>query len=124
MKVKSEKREKGFTLIELMVVISIIILLAGIMLPNFLKQMEKAKLAKAKADIEILIRSLTLYKIDNEVFPPSLSYLTSGEHPYLSREIPPSPWKGEYIYSLYSNYYVIQATDYSGKVKYSETIKF
>ncbi|GEM_PF-2894054 len=116
--------KRGFTLIELMVVIAIIVLLAGVMIPNYIKNMEKAKLAKAKADIEILIKAITLYRVDSEEFPSSLSDLTSGTHPYLARGIPPSPWGGPYTYSLSTNSYTIEAKDSQGKVKYSETIKF
>ena len=115
---------RGFTLIELMVVIAIIVLLAGIMIPNYIKNMEKAKLAKAKADIEILIKAITLYRIDSEVFPSSLTDLTSGDHPYLARDIPSTPWGGVYTYSLGASSYTIEAKDSSGNVKYSETIKF
>ncbi|NOZ63850.1 MAG: prepilin-type N-terminal cleavage/methylation domain-containing protein [Caldiserica bacterium] len=121
---KTQNFLKGFTLIELMVVIAIVVLLAGIMIPNYIKNMEKAKLAKAKADIEILIKAITLYRVDSEEFPSSLTDLTSGTHPYLARDIPLSPWGGSYTYSLGTNSYTIEAKDSQGKVKYSETIKF
>ena len=117
-------KKRGFTLIELMVVIAIIVLLAGIMIPNYIKQMDKAKMAKTRADIEILIKAVNLYRIDSGEFPSSLTDLTSGTHPYLARGIPKTPWEGDYTYSLGSNSYTLQAKDSSGNVKYSETIKF
>ncbi|HEX68558.1 MAG TPA: prepilin-type N-terminal cleavage/methylation domain-containing protein [bacterium] len=119
-----EKRKKGFTLMELMVVMAIITLLAGILLPNYIKHIEKAKLAKAKADIEELIKAISLYRIDNGAFPSSLSDLTSGTHPYLAREIPSTPWGGSYEYTLGADSYTLEAKDSQGTVKYSETIKF
>ncbi len=114
----------AFTLMELMVVVAIITLLAGILLPNYIKHVEKAKMAKAKADIEILIKAISLYRIDNGAFPSSLSQLTTTSPPYLSREIPSTPWGGEYGYTLRTDSYTLTATDSQGNVKYSETVKF
>ena len=63
------KRQSGFTLIEIMVVIIILGLLAGLVLPKFLGQEEKAKVEVAKTQIRALEGALDAYKLDNGFYP-------------------------------------------------------
>jgi len=104
-------REKGFTLIEIMVVVVIIGLLATLILPRVLGRQEEAFVAKAKSDIQALTSALKLYKLDNFNYPSTEQGLEalvtqpSGDPPakywkqggYIER-LPPDPWGNAYQY--------------------------
>ena len=114
------KLKKGFTLIELLVVIAIIMLLASIIVPNYLKQLEKSKIGKATADVMLLRKSVDLFRANNSgTLPASLAVLVSQK--YLSKAVPADPWGGTYVYTTTANSYTI--TDGSSK-GISETINF
>lgn len=104
---------KGFTLIEIMVVIVILALLAALVGPKIIGRSDDAKLADAKLQIRNLETALKLYKLDNGVYPGTeqgleslLEKPTVGHIPrnyrqggYLEgKSLPKDPWGGEYIY--------------------------
>ncbi len=66
---RRKRREKAFTLIELMIVIVIIGILATLLIPRIMERPEEARRIKAKADIKTIESALKLYKIDNGVYP-------------------------------------------------------
>ncbi len=74
----NKNSEKGFTLVELLVVIIIIGILAAIALPNFLNQSAKAKQTEAKQNIAMVNRVQTLYRIENSGFADSFNKLAIG----------------------------------------------
>jgi type IV pilus assembly protein PilA len=74
----NKKSQKGFTLVELLVVIIIIGILAAIALPNFLNQSAKAKQTEAKQNIAVINRIQTLYRVENSSFADSFDKLAIG----------------------------------------------
>lgn len=103
---RRSKIRRGFTLIELLVVLVILALLAGIVLPRFLQQGEKAKVQAAQTQIEQFKTAAQLFAVDNGSAPKSLDELIhqpSGAKnwkKYLAdlNEIPKDPWGNDYIY--------------------------
>lgn len=104
---------RGFTLIELMVVIVILGILAGLIIPRIMSRPEEARQAKARIQIESLETALKLYKLDNGSYPSTEQGLqalveapTVGDLPkkwreggYLEkRRVPKDPWDNEYVY--------------------------
>lgn len=67
--VNSKRHQAGFTLVEIMVVVIIIGLLAGIVVPNIMDNLDKANVQKARADFSAIQTALKLYRIDNFNFP-------------------------------------------------------
>lgn len=83
-------RVRGFTLIEIMIVISIIGTLSAIATPNYLKYMNKGRIALAISDIRLIEKQIMGYWIDTGELPDSLSDLPNGN--------PTDPWGKPYQY--------------------------
>lgn len=102
--------QRGFTLIELMVVLVIIAVLASLIVPNVLDRADDARITAAKSDIGNLVQALKLYKLDSQRFPtneqgglqalvikPTNGQIPQNWRPYLDK-LPADPWGNAYIY--------------------------
>jgi general secretion pathway protein G len=65
----NKQRSKGFTLVEIMVVVVIIGILAALVVPKLLGRTDDARITAAKSDIASLMNALKLYKLDNQRYP-------------------------------------------------------
>ncbi len=101
---------RGFTLIEIMVVVIIIGLLAAVIVPTVINQVDEARVVKAKQDIQSLETALTLFRLDNSKYPtteqglnalvsqptdPTIKHWKPGG--YLQR-VSKDPWGFDYQY--------------------------
>lgn len=87
---------KGFTLIEVMVVVVILGILAAVVVPNIMDEPEKARINKAKQDIRALEEALNRYKLDNYDYPSTEQGLEAlVTKPSGTPE--PKRWKGPYV---------------------------
>jgi type II secretion system protein G len=68
-------RARAFTYIELMVVVSMIAILAAIGVPNFLEAQTRSKIARARADMSVLLAALEDYRLDWRDYPPNLPWM-------------------------------------------------
>jgi len=94
---KNIKKQKGFTLIEIMIVVVIIGILASIIMPKIMDKPGQARLQKAKHDIQTISSSLNLYKLDKFNYPSTDEGLDALIGTYLDRK-PTDPWGREYYY--------------------------
>jgi general secretion pathway protein G len=103
------RKQSGFTLIEVMVVVVILGILAAIVVPRVMDRPDAARITKAKQDIRALESALNLYKLDNFVYPNTdqglealVSKPSSTPEPrnwkqYMDR-LPKDPWGNDYQY--------------------------
>jgi general secretion pathway protein G len=105
--------QRGFTLIEIMVVVVIIGVLIGLVAPNILGRVDSARVTAARADITVLEQALEMYRLDNGRYPttdqgltalvvkPSGSAAPRSWNPegYLKgKKVPKDPWGADYQY--------------------------
>lgn len=100
---------RGFTLIEVMVVIVILGVLAALVVPRIMSRPDEARVVAARQDIASLMQALKLYKLDNRRYPtseqgltalvarPAAAPLPDNWKPYLER-LPNDPWGTPYQY--------------------------
>lgn len=110
MKQHTKRKQQGFTLLELLVVLGIIAMLAGLVGPQVMKHMGESKVKAAKVQIEDLAQTLDMYKLDVGSYPTSEQGLNAlienpgdikrWNGPYLRKaKVPLDPWNNEYRYT-------------------------
>lgn len=107
---RRRRSQAGITLIEMLVVVTIIALFVGIVGVNILGQGEKAKVTAARTEMASFMNALTLYKLDVGTFPPTNVGLNalrirpegaaSWAGPYLAKDVPLDPWNAPYQYKF------------------------
>lgn len=102
------KTSKGFTLLELLVVIVIIGLLAGYVAPRYFSQVGRSEIQVARAQIDSLEKALDQFRIDVRRYPSAEEGLDAlvakpaaagnWNGPYLKKAVPADPWGRAYVY--------------------------
>lgn len=105
-------KHKGFTLLEIIVVVAIIAILAAYIAPKVAGRVDDARVSKAKSDIRVLESSLELYKLDNFAYPssdqglqalttkPSGSELKHWRKGGYIKKLSKDPWGNDYQYQF------------------------
>ena len=103
------RAQRGFTLIELLVVLVIMGVLAALIVPSVLERTDDARATAARTDVNSILQSLKLYKLDNQRYPsaeqgldalvrkPSVGTVSPNWKPYLDK-LPNDPWGRPYQY--------------------------
>lgn len=103
------KKQFGFSLIEIMVVVVILGILASLVVPKIINRPDEARVVKAKQDILAIQNALDLYKLDNGFYPstdqglqalvvkPTTDPIPSSWKQYLNA-VPKDPWSHDYLY--------------------------
>ena len=101
--------QRGFSLIEIMVVVVILGILASIVVPKIINRPDEARVVKAKQDVLAIQNALDLYKLDNGIYPstdqgllalvekPTSNPIPRDWKPYL-KSLPKDPWGRGYLY--------------------------
>ena len=101
--------QRGFSLIEIMVVVVILGILAALVVPKIINRPDEARVVKAKQDVLAIQNALELYKLDNGFYPstdqglvalvekPTSSPVPQDWKSYL-KTLPKDPWGREYLY--------------------------
>jgi general secretion pathway protein G len=110
MKRRRNRQQAGITLIEMLVVVTIIALFAALVAPVMFKQSDKARVVAARAQIQSFMTALGSYKLDTGVLPSTdeglqalrvkPGNLDQWQGPYLPKDIPLDPWGHAYVYKF------------------------
>ncbi len=106
-KVSLNRARKGFTLVELLIVIIIIAVLAAIAIPKFVNSSTRSKEASLKADLKLYRNAIELFKNDTGAYPAALGDLAATTAPAAGKDstgaaksIAAADWKGPYLNAL------------------------
>ena len=103
-------KQRGFTLLELLVVIVIIGLLAGYVAPRYFSQVGKSEIQVARAQIDSIEKALDQFRLDTRHYPSAEQGLDAlvnkpanepnWSGPYLKKALPSDPWGRAYVYRI------------------------
>ena len=112
-KKKYYSNNRGFTLVELLVVMVIIGMLAALVFPRLIPKVGKGKQAATKAQIELLGQALDQFRLDTGRYPATTEGLNAlmvdpgapnWDGPYLKKAVPNDPWGRPYVYQSPGNH--------------------
>jgi general secretion pathway protein G len=99
------RRQHGFTLVEMLLVLVILATLAAIVIPKFAGRSQQAKVTAAQSQISSIELALDAFEVDNGYYPKSLNELIEApansagwKGPYLKKGVPLDPWGNAYTY--------------------------
>lgn len=124
------RRREGFTLMEVLLVLAILVILGSLVVANFSGVFASSKIKAAKAQISAFETQLDIYQLDIGSYPtneqglqslreapPDLADPAKWQGPYAKKNIPVDPWSNEYIYELLGpNQYRIASAGPDGQV--------
>lgn len=104
----NRRRERGVTLIEMLVVVTIIGLFVALVAPGMFKKADQARVTAARSQMQNFMTALGTYKLDTGMFPTTEQGLTAlrvkpnemnqWNGPYMPKDIPLDPWGHPYVY--------------------------
>lgn len=103
----------GFTLIEVLLVVAILGILAGVVVVNLSGRQEKSMIQAARASIGAILTAIDLYEVDTGRFPPNLAALVNDDGapnwsgPYLRGGLPKDPWGTDFAYTIQGSSYKV-----------------
>lgn len=110
--------KRGFTLIEIIIVVIVLSLIATLVVPKFFKKVEQSKRKIAKIQISLIENGIKLFKLDTGRYPSTDEGLKAllekpanapnWDGPYLEKGLPKDPWKRDYTYIYPGNKYIYE----------------
>lgn len=114
------KKDKGFTLIEIIIVVIIMSLIATLIVPRLFKKVEKSKKQITKTQIVMVENAVKMFKLDTGRYPTTDEGLealmkkpdniNNWDGPYLEKGLPKDPWGREYLYVYPGKNYLFEIT--------------
>jgi general secretion pathway protein G len=122
---------QGFTLLELLLVLAILVVIGGIALPNFLGAGQEAKVNATKVQLDALKQSINLYQVRMNKLPETLEVLRDGPSDAAAKakwvapiitEIPTDAWENPLTFSVNGNTYEIRSAGLDGQLNTDDDI--
>jgi general secretion pathway protein G len=113
------RKDKGFTLVELMVVIIILAVLTGIAIPSYLALRNRARIQATRSEMQNIATALSVYEADTGSYPEDLVDLEDdaegGDGAYMANVPANDAWGNAYTYTLASGSYTLTSTGGDGE---------
>lgn len=128
---QTRRARGGFTLLELLLVLAILVVIGGIALPNFLGAGQEAKVNATKVQLDALKQSINLYQVRMNKLPDALETLRDGPSDAAGKakwvapiitEIPPDAWENPLTFSVNGNTYEIRSAGMDGQLNTDDDI--